>query len=318
MKLIKLIFLFSILFIGHEVFTQGCNDAGLCTLGDFGSTNHKNIRKYQNELIYSFGLGEQQTIIQTVQFDQKILVLNNKLQINLRIPVSYVYGNLAQTYGVGDLSLGLNYIIPSQKKYRFSVFVGGKLPVNDANKSIDGKGLPMVYQTSLGTYDLMGGVNFVLEKWQFGLGYQQPFGENQNTFSYSAWEGNEDALQYFESAYLDRGADVILRADRHFPFEKNALKTGLIAIYRVEKDVIFIDGEYVSPEESEGLTLNINLEYLIPLKNNDKIRLSVAAPLITREYRTDGLTRSFVLGFTYAFGKRPDDILKPVKFGNDN
>lgn len=128
MNLIKLTFLFSILFIGHEVFTQGCNDAGLCTLGDFGSTNEKNIRKYQNELSYSLGLGEQQTIIQAIQFDQKFLILNNKLQINLRVPFSYVYGNLAQTYGVGDISLGLSYLIPHEAKSRFSIFLEQNCP----------------------------------------------------------------------------------------------------------------------------------------------------------------------------------------------
>lgn len=318
MKYFKIsITLFFLIFWSHA-HTQGCNDAGLCTLGDFGNSKNKNISKYQNELTYSLGLGEQQAIIQSIQFDQRILVFDNKLQVNLRVPFSYIYGNLAQTYGVGDISLGLNYIIPSEAKSRFSIFLGTKLPVNDANKSIDGKGLPMVYQTSLGTYDLMASMNMVLEKWHFGLGYQQPFGENKNTFTHSAWEGNQDAMEYFQSAYLTRGADAILRGDRFFLFEKNSLKTGLLAIYRVEADQIIIDGETESPEGSKGLTLNLALEYKIPLKNNDKIRITAAAPLITREYRTDGLTRSFVIGFAYSFGKRPDDILKPVKIGNDH
>lgn len=164
----------------------------------------------------------------------------------------------------------------------------------------------------------MAGVNMVLEKWHFGLGYQQPFGENKNTFTYATWEGNQDALKYFQSAYLTRGADAILRADRYFLFEKNSLKTGLLAIYRVDSDQIIIDGETDSPEGSKGFTLNFALEYKIPLKNNDKIRLMAAAPLITREYRTDGLTRSFVIGLAYAFGKRPDDMLKPAKFNFEN
>ncbi len=318
MNIIKFILLLVIFTLWFEIFSQGCNDAGLCTLGDFGSSKHDNISKYQNELTYSLGLGEQQTIIQSVQYDNRILIVDNKLQISLRVPFHYIYGNLAQTYGVGDISLGLNYIIPSKSKSRFSILLGTKLPVNDANKSINGKGLPMVYQTSLGTYDLMAGVNMVLEKWHFGVGYQQPFGENKNTFTYSSWEGNQDALNYFQSAYLTRGSDAIILADRYFLFDKNSLKTGLLAIYRVEADQIIIDGETESPDGSKGLTLNVTLEYKIPLKNNDKIRLTAAAPLITREYRTDGLTRTFVLAFTYTFGKRPDDIMKPIKFNIDN
>jgi len=315
MKKRRILILILSLFAILRLSAQGCNDAGLCTLGDFGNSKNKSISKYQNELTYSLGLGEQQAIVQSIQFDHRILIVDNKLQISLRVPFNYIYGNLAQTYGVGDISLGLNYIIPTEAKSRFSVFLGTKLPVNDANKSMDGKGLPMVYQTSLGAYDLMAGVNMVLEKWHFGLGYQQPFGENKNTFTYSAWEGNQDALEYFQSAYLTRGSDAILRADRYFSFEKNSLKTGLLAIYRVNADQVIIDGKTESPDGSKGLTLNLALEYKIPLKNNDKVRITAAAPLITREYRTDGLTRSFVIGFAYAFGKRPEKILKPVEFG---
>jgi hypothetical protein len=300
MKMIKLFFVIGFLLLQYEVFTQGCNDAGLCTFGEFGFSSRNGIEKIQNEFMYTFGLGEQQTLIQTIQVDQRISVFDNRFQIDIRVPFLHVYGNLAQIYGVGDISLGLNYFIPAKRKLWISLFLGGKMPVNEANKAIEGKGLPMVYQTSLGTYDLMGGVNLILDKWHFGLGYQQPFGANENGFDYSEWEENEEALNYFESAYLDRGADLILRSDKYFRFDKNSLKTGLIAIYRVEKDEILIDGQPVYPEGSNGLTININIEYGIPLRNNDNIRLSAAAPLITREYRTDGLTRTFVIAFTYA------------------
>jgi len=302
-----------------ELPAQGCNDAGLCTMGDFGGINHSGIQKFQNSLTYSFGLGEQQTFVQSVQLDQRIVLLENKWHINYRIPFMHIYGNLAETYGLGDISLGLSYTIPMKNnKYQTSIFVGSKLPVNDANKSNDGKGLPMVYQTSLGTYDLLAGINLGYQTWHFGLGFQQPFGTNKNTFNYAIWEGNEDALQYFQSAYLKRGADIVARTDKNFELKKNQLKTGLVAIYRVAEDEITIDDQLLYPDESKGLTLNINLEYQVLMKNNDKIHISAAAPLITREYRTDGLTRTFVLAFTYTFGKRPDEILKPMKFENDN
>jgi hypothetical protein len=318
MKKVSLVIIFIVLYSLTSL-AQGCNDAGLCTMGDFGGINNSGIQKYQSSLTYSFGLGEQQTIIQTIQLDQRIVLLENKWHLNYRIPFMYIYGNLAETYGLGDVSLGVSYVISkSDGKYRTSVFFGSKLPVNDANKSVNGKGLPMVYQTSLGTYDLMAGINLSYQTWLFGLGYQQPFGNNKNTFQYAIWEGNEDALQYFQSAYLKRGADVIARTDKYFELKKNQIKTGLVAIFRVVEDEIKIDDQLLYPDESKGLTLNINLEYQIFMKNHDKIHISVAAPLITREYRTDGLTRTFVLALTYAFGKRPDDILKPVKIGNDH
>ena len=303
MSKLKITTFIVVLFISIKIFSQGCNDAGLCTLGDFGNKNYENKSKYHTELVYTLGLGEQQVIVNTIQMDQRISIFQNKGQIILRLPFHYSYGNLAQTYGIGDVSLGLNYLFPTNKKYQFSGFLGGKLPVNDANIEEDGKGLPMVYQTSLGTYDFLAGVNLMFKTWQFGLGYQQPFGENNNTFSHSAWEGNEDALQYYESAYLKRAADVIGRVDKLFDFKKNSLKAGLVGIYRVEPDRITIDGVSSYPEDSKGLTLNASVVYEISMTNNDRIQLSLAAPLITREYRTDGLTRTFVLGMVLFLDK---------------
>ena len=296
-------------------FTQGCNDAGLCTMGDFGFNGKSNSQKYKSELSYYFGLGEKQTLVNTIQLDQKISVFDDKGQIVLRLPFHYIFGKLDQTYGIGDVSLGLNYNYLQEKDLVASFFVGGKFPTNDANKTKDGKGLPMVYQTSLGTYDLMLGLNLIYKKWNLGLGYQKPFGRNENTYLRSDWTSENDANNYYESYNLKRGDDLLLRINRIYVSKnkKTLYNTSLFSLYRLQKDQIKKNGQDVSLDNSDGLTLNANIGLTRFLENNDRISFSLSAPLITKEVRPDGLTRTLIFSITYAFGKKKEKVLKPVE-----
>ncbi|HSG68156.1 MAG TPA: hypothetical protein VK994_05570, partial [Bacteroidales bacterium] len=85
------------------------------------------------------------------------------------------------------------------------------------------------------------------------------------------------------------------------------------ALYRMQKDKVSIDGERLALDDSDGFTLNVNLGYRKELRNNDAISLSIAAPIITREVRVDGLTRTFLVMFTYAFGQeKTKDFFKEI------
>jgi hypothetical protein len=312
---ITIIILFT--FLGSsQVFSQGCNDAGLCTMGDLDARGLSTGKKYNTQLSYTFGLGEKQSLINTVQFEQRFNLFDDRGQIFLKLPFHYIYGNLGQTYGVGDVTVGFNYSYLRKKDFNASFMVAGKLPVNDANKTIDDKGAPMVYQTSLGTYDLAVGANFTYKKWQFGAGYLKPFGVNKNYFDYSEWPDNEDALEYTEMSNLSRGDDGMIRVNRFFFTEKNRFNVSLLALYRIQKDKVTQNGDVVALDNSDGLTLNINLGWHKVLKNKDAITVNIAAPIITREVRVDGLTRTFILMFTYAFGsEKKHYVFQPVKFG---
>ncbi len=284
-------------------------------MGDFKFNGGSSAQKFHSEISYIFGLGEKQTLVNTIMFDQKISVFKDKGQLVIRLPFHYIYGKLGQTYGLGDVSLGLSYNYLVKSELIGSFIIGGKLPSNDANKTKDGKGLPMVYQTSLGTYDLMLGLNMIYKKWNFGFGYQKPFGENDNTYLRSMWSSENDDNNYFESNHLKRGDDLLLRVNRIFVTKnkKNQFNTSLLSLYRLQKDQIMVNGKDQSIDNSDGLTININLGFTKFLENTDKISISAGAPLITREVRPDGLTRTFVLSITYVFGKGKDKVLKPVK-----
>jgi len=315
MRKLGSLFIISFLLSGQAVFSQGCNDAGLCSMGDLDGQGLTAGNKYNTQLSYFFGLGEEQTLLNTIQFEQRFRFWDNKGQIFVQLPFHYIYGNLGQTYGVGDISLGFNYSYLRKKDLSASFLIAVKLPPNDANKTIDGRGAPMVYQTSLGTYSLAAGVNFFYKKWQLGLGYLKPFGSNDNYFLYKEWPDNPDALEYTEMKDLQRGDDAMVRINRFFFTKKNRFNVGLLALYRVQKDkIIDQKGQEIALDNSDGLTLNINLGYQKVLKNHDAITLTIAAPIITREVRVDGLTKTFVVMFTYAFGSKKNEVFKVVDF----
>ena len=285
-------------------FSQGCNDAGICTFGDFGTIHIHQKQKIKAEISYIFGLGEQQNLVNTIQLDQRFSVFKDRGQIFFRLPFTYVYGNLGQTTGLGDVTAGMEYTVLQKEKLNITTIAGGKIPSNNANKSIEGKGLPMVYQTSLGTYDLILGAGAIIATWRIGLAYQKPFGTNENTFLHEFWPDNDQAQAYFESNRLKRGDDMMLRLDKSFSAgKKNRLDAGLLAVYRLQKDRITRDGETVSLDKSDGITINASLSYTISMEDKGNLRLLLAAPIITRKYRADGLTRTVVFSLTYALGR---------------
>lgn len=317
MKILRFIIMIGLLVQTQNILAQGCNDAGLCGLGDLDGQGLSTGNKYNTQLSYVFSLGEQQTLINTIQFEQRFSLFHDRAQLFIQLPFHYIYGNLGQTYGVGDISVGFNYRFLQKKEVRASFMIAAKLPPNESNKTIDGKGVPMVYQTSLGTYAMALGLNFNYRKWQMGVGYLKPFGSNSNYFYYDQWPVNDDALEYTQMHDLARGDDAMLRLNRFFYTKKSRFNTGLLALYRVQKDIVTQGENRIALDNSDGFTLNINLGYQRVLKNEDAITLTLAAPLITREVRVDGLTSTFVVMFTYAFGnKKGNGVFKDYKFKN--
>lgn len=314
MKKTGFLILAGLLFTVYQSHAQGCNDAGLCGMGDLDGRRLTTGSHYNTQLSYFFGLGEQQSLINTIQFEQRFSFMKDRGQVFLQLPFQYVYGKLGSTYGVGDISLGINYTYLKKNDLAASFLIAGKLPSNGSDLTIDEKVAPMVYQSSLGTYALALGANLFYQKWQFGVGYLKPFGSNQNNFDPSDWQENNHAEEFIQMSDLKRGDDAMLRVNRFFYSKKNRFNTGLLALYRVQKDIVTQNGDRVALEDSEGLTLNINFGYYRVLKNKDAITLSLAAPLLTREVRVDGLTRTFVVMFTYAFGKRDKSMFDSIKF----
>ena len=125
--------------------------------------------------------------------------LNSKNSIQVKLPYQAVTGQLANTSGTGDISLCYTRNMYTSDQFDLNLSFGGKLPSNKSDKvSDEGFPLPMYYQTSLGTYDLISGLSLINRKWLFATGIQVPLNQNNNQFLWSAWAGSDEEPTYIE------------------------------------------------------------------------------------------------------------------------
>lgn len=80
--------------------------------------------------------------------------------MQLKVPYLSVSGNLGSTSGLGDPALTASYAFIKKDEERLDGLVGVKVPSGDANTRSAGLSLPMPYQTSLGTTDLLLGITY--------------------------------------------------------------------------------------------------------------------------------------------------------------
>lgn len=293
----RLILLISLLFFINTSFAQGCSDAGACAVEslNFDNTENNSHNHLTLNLEQSFGLGEKFVFISqtTAGIQYKLSKLS---MLELRVPFIYTNGNLGNSLGVGDLLLSLNQRIISNDKQILSAIIGSRIKTNDANKLFNNNPLPMAYQTSLGTYDIILGTYFRQAKWDFYFAYQHSFGRNKNSYLNPINE-TDDSKLYYESNKLKRGDDLYFRARRFFNLKNdNKIIVNSLFIYRVQQDEIFKNGKDIKLEGSEGVTVNLAIAYSKKLKNNRKLQYTLAFPVIDKDYRSDGLTRNVVIG----------------------
>jgi len=302
--LATLTLIFATTFAGTRTFGQGCSDAGICTTGIMAmdDLSEEQQKKFRLGLGYNIGKGDAGTMVNTLLLEGNFN-LSSKLFLQFKIPYLMTDGNLGKTNGLGDITLSINGIISQSGDHRFEGFAGFRIGTGKADLSADGMPLPMVYQTSLGTTDLLLGAKWIYKGWSASLGYQQPLIQNnENQFLYSAWEGNEDANGYSQSRELTRKSDIMARAEKAFYINDLTISIGLVPIYHIGNDTyVDEDNETITIEGSEGLTLNFagSLNYnFSPLVSAN---LFYGSPFVTRDVQPEGLGRKYVTGFGLYF-----------------
>lgn len=301
--------LFILLFLAFatQALSQGCSDAGFCTMGAMKPDQpyNKNIPIRLRSIEASFYRGSTTLtpIIYVATLDASFSV-GKKNTLQVKLPFQAVSGTLANTSGVGDISLCFTRNIYSTEKFDVSVSLGSKIPTNQSDKTEDGRPLPMYYQTSLGTYDAIAGISLVNRKWLFATGIQIPLNRNNNQFLWGAWEGSDQdqdyILKYARAKHLKRGIDVMLRVERNFRFSRLNFSLGLLPIYRITNDEIELgDGSLLKPEGAKGLALSGigTVGYSFNVKSG--VRLLVGHKIVQRDENPDGLTRELVTSLTY-------------------
>lgn len=324
-KIVHIVLIAFMLALTTNLWSQGCSDPGLCTIGvlntevskdttspvDFVEESFENLlkvpiadEKYRFELGSAYSRGQNKINIYSVIL-RGVFRIKEKMLLTLKVPYIQYQGELGNTGGVGDFAVSLQNTIFSGKDKRVSYTLAMVLPSGDASKTLDGKILPMAYQTTLGAYNGVIGIAAAHKTWSTSLGYQHSFGTNGNTFDPTVLsldtasadydELNEERQHYAPGINLKRGSDLAFRVEKRFnASHRLSFAVGALAIYRLQKSRVDIASGRTSLDNSEGLTINHTAGMRYVLKKNWVLRANVGVPSIQRAVMADGLKRKFV------------------------
>jgi hypothetical protein len=295
----------------YRVLSQGCSDAGFCTMGAMRPNQHfstkLNMKLKSVEFGQYIGYTKFGDVILSYIADANFAV-NRKTAVQFKLPYTFVSGFLANTNGLGDISISATRNILYRENYQINITAGSKLPTNDANKKSGGRPLPMYYQTSLGTFDVIIGVSLVTKKWLVATGYQQSLNPIDNDFIWGDWKGTEfeqRVREYPVSSMIRRGKDIMFRVERNFRSSRFNAYVGLLPIIRVSKDRVLDPKtqKIVKVNGSEGLALTGLCGFGYRFSFKSSFKFLAGASIIQRDFNPDGLSRRFVntIGYEYRF-----------------
>ena len=297
MRNLTTIYLCLVLLLSSKLPTsaQGCSDAGFCTIGGLKQHGTTDTQGQKITLLLPVGLGDENVFVFVpgLQYDNQ---LSAKWGIQAKLTGNYASGNLGSASGLGDVFLSGTYTLPTKTRWATSLTLGTKLPLNQGNLKASGQSLPMQYQSSLGTVDVITGLSVSDGKWQFSAGWQQPLtGANANTFLPGSGSRPE-APAYPPSNQFNRRADVLARAAYTWAINTRlSLNGGLLGIYHLGEDTYKdAGGKLLTISGSQGLTLNATLAGWWTINPKMRVGFTAGTPLLVREVRPDGLTRSIV------------------------
>lgn len=294
-----------------HVHAQGCSDAGFCTMGAMKPDQPFNKRIVLRLRSIEFGLYRGKTSLTPIVYVGTMdfnFSLNTRNTFQIKVPYQNVSGLLGDTHGFGDLSLSYTRNLFSSEKYDINFSVGGKIPTNDSNLKWYGKPMPMYYQTSLGTFDLVAGASLLSRDWLIATGIQHPFDRNKNQFTWGAWTDypyKSYLHKYPASKNLKRGTDIMLRVERNFRFSRLNLAIGILPIYRLNRDVRTnaTTGVDEKIDGSQGLVMTTLLSAGYSLNVRSGFKMLYGIKTIGRELATnpDGLSRENVVTLSYYY-----------------
>ena len=279
-------------------FGQGCSDAGFCTINSFKPNRSDSTELVNNQFKIGafYGMADN-TIAVYGNYLEYNRQLTGKLGLDAKLTTSAQNGNGISTDGLSDIFVNAN--VKASEKVKLTL--GAKIPLSNASKTYENLPLPMDYQASLGTFDLIFGIGYEIKKIQFIAAIQQPITQNDNQFIASNYPINSELRTFQSTRKFERSGDVLLRVS--YPTNINSklkLTPSVLPIYHLTNDK-YTDEFNVKQEikGSKGLTLNGNayLDYEINSKNS--FQLNVGMPFIVRENRPDGLTRGFIANIEY-------------------
>jgi len=297
----------TMLFSAGKLHAQGCSDAGVCTIHSIknNAEGHESKQGKKNDLSIGFGYGKgERSTNNYTGYLEYTRSLSQRTSVTGKLSYNSINGELAKTNGPGDLFLSVNHAFDIKKKWQKSFVVGLKIPFDGADITKNGIHLPMPYQTSLGTTDLVLAINYNRKNFGATLAVQQPLAPiNENKFLPGDYPAAPLTLKYWPTNEFSRKGDIVGRVSYSFKTnERFSIRPSLLGIYHEANDTYVDNSKNRRPiYNSKGFTLNgvVFLDY--KLKSGNGFELSFGTPFIVRDQRPDGLTRKFVATLEYQF-----------------
>lgn len=297
-------------------FSQGCSDAGFCTMGamkpDQNYSKRIAIKLRSLEVNYYMGTTTltPKITVATIDFN---LAVNDRSSLQIKVPYQSIKGSLGENSGLSDIVLSFSRNLKTTDKWSLNGTLGTKIPTNDANTTVNnehtgGADAPihMYYQTSLGSFDAIAGISALNSKWLFAAGIQIALNANNNQFlwgKFPNYPNREYIEQYNVGLKLKRGIDVMFRVERNWRFTNFNFSLGLLPIYRITKDEVENKdtGERFKADGTTGLALSVLGSFGYQFDVNNSIKIIRGIKLTDREFNPDGLTRNEVWSVSYVY-----------------
>jgi len=285
----------------NHVYSQGCSDAGFCTSENFKpelnqSDTSETVLKNSFKAGFSMGKADNSINILAGALEYS-RVVGKKIKLNAKLTGISQSGSAHTSMGISDFYFNGTYSLNKQ----LNTTIGLKIPLSDGNNKKGDVILPMDYQTSLGTFDLIAGVAYSIKKLKLVFAIQQPLTQNKNTFLQTEHDSTSVFLNFSSTNQYIRQGDILLRIAYSIPLGKKInITPSILPIYHLGNDSYTNSlGQKEIIIGSEGLTLNGNIFFEYHINKKNAIELSFGTPFITRKSRPDGLTRKYVLGIEY-------------------
>lgn len=301
----------------QQSYSQGCSDAGFCTMGamkpDQAYNKDANFKLRSIELSQYRGTTDPVSALVYVTNIDATFSVKEKTFLQIKLPYQWVTGNLGKTSGMGDISLSVTRQIVRSENYDINATIGAKIPSNDSdlkkednefgNQSSD---LPMYYQVSLGSTDIIAGISLLSKQWLVAFGYQNALTANNNQFVWSEWNGYPGGRPYIDQhgvgRELKRGSDIMFRVEKNWRFPNYNFSLGALPIYRVTKDQgKDTSGNYQKIDKTTGLALSLLGSVGYHFNVNSSLKFIYGVKVMDRDVNPDGLTRHSVQSIAYVF-----------------